>query len=489
MTGGDALAGVVVGAVPGCPGGVRALADSWRLTGRALVEGADLAAGARAATASWQGAAARAFTAAATALTGDLDDGAERLEAGARALEGYARVLDRAVVAADQLRAALAPVLAAAQAAPATAPVAVAVIARTAGAWTNILAEVRLAALRTATTLQAAADDNNPQAGGGASGPPAPLPTTPLDANDIARIRKEADGHRAWSPQARQGQIGDCYLLAALQAYSQTPEGQQHLRDHVRWDEDKQAFVVTLYDHGRPVDVEVRDTYTNGNRGQTSMIDIYERAYGIHYGDNELANGGVPEEDALEVISSGDAHTLSTWGGSGWFRWPRKEDHQYTDAQWDEIQQAVQDGRPVVGLTGRGDFSDGDAVTATTDTNRSGTVGGRPRPDPDQGNRPGGHLPHRRKRLRPRPHDSGGRPPVHDRGRRRRGRHPAQPMGTQRHSQGLLLSPGRPRRPDPHQPRRLREVLLPHHHRRGALNPPARLIATTQDQPPDQERG
>ena len=383
MTGGDALAGVVVGAVPGCPGGVRALADSWRLTGRALGEGADLAAGARAATASWQGAAARAFTAAATALTGDLDDGAERLEAGARALEGYARVLegyarvlDRAVVAADQLRAALAPVLAAAQAAPATAPVAVAVIARTAGAWTNILAEVRLAALRTATTLQAAAGDNNPQAGGGASGPPAPLPTTPLDANDIARIRKEADGHRAWSPQASQGQIGDCYLLAALQAYSQTPEGQQHLRDHVRWDEDKQAFVVTLYDHGRPVEVEVRDTYTNGNRGQTSMIDIYERAYGIHFGAGPL--GADWPSGVMQNITGGDAHTLSTWGGSGWFKWPRKEDHQYTDAQWDEIQQAVQDGRPVVGLTGRGDFSHGDAVTATTDTNRSGTVGDGP---------------------------------------------------------------------------------------------------------------
>ena len=163
-----------------------------------------------------------------------------------------------------------------------------------------------------------------------------------------------------------------------MQAYSQTPEGQQHLRDHVRWDEDKQAFVVTLYDHGRPVDVEVRDTYTNGNRGQTSMIDIYERAYGIHFGDDELANGGVPEEDALEVISSGDAHTLSTWGGSGWFRWPRKEDHQYTDAQWDEIQQAVQDSRPVVASTAGGDFSHGDAATATTDTNRSCTVGDGP---------------------------------------------------------------------------------------------------------------
>ena len=396
-----------------------------------------------------------------------------------------------------QLRAALAPVLAAAQAAPATAPVAVAVIARTAGAWTNILAEVRLAALRTATTLQAAADDNNPQAGGGADNSGGGKDDegshtddrTPFFQPDIDALREQADGSGGWDLDANQTLIGDCFLLAALQAYSQTPEGQQHLRDHVRWDEDKQAFVVTLYDHGRPVDVEVRDTYTNGNRGQTSMIDIYERAYGIHFGDNELANGGVPEEDALEVISSGDAHTLSTWGGSGWFRWPRKEDHQYTDAQWDEIQQAVQDGRPVVGLTGRGDFSDGDAVTATTDTNRSGTVGGRPRPDPDQGNRPGGHLPHRRKRLRPRPHDSGVRPPVHDRGRRRRGRHPAQPMGTQRHSQGLLLSPGRPRRPDPHQPRRLREVLLPHHHRRGALNPPARLIATIQDQPPDQERG
>lgn len=377
---GDALAGVVVGAVPGCPGGVRALADSWRLTGRALVEGADLAASARAATASWQGAAAQAFTAAATALTGDLDDGAERLETGARALESYARVLDRAVIAADQLRAALAPVLAAAQAAPATAPVAVAVIARTAAAWTSILAEVRLAALRTAATLQAAADDNSsgvPQAGSGKGGQDADLSTTPLDAGDITRIRKEADGHRAWSPQARQGRLGgNCYLLAALQAYSQTEEGRQHLRDHVRWDEDKQAFVVTLYDHGRPVEVEVRDTYTNGNRGQTSMIDIYERAYSIHYGAGPL--GADWPSGVMQNITGGDAHTLSTWGGPGLLGWPWKQDHQYTDSQWDEIQQAVQDGRPVVGSTSGGDFSDGDAVTATTDTNRSSTVGDGP---------------------------------------------------------------------------------------------------------------
>lgn len=384
MTGGDALAGVVVGAVPGCPGGVRALADSWRLTGRALVEGADLAAGARAATASWQGAAARAFTAAATALTGDLDDGAERLEAGARALEGYARVLNRAVVAADQLRAALAPVLAAAQAAPATAPVAVAVIARTAGAWTNILAEVRLAALRTATTLQTAADDNNPQAGGGADNSGGGKDDegshtddrTPFFQPDIDALREQADGSGGWDLDANQTLIGDCYLLAALQAYSQTPEGQQHLRDHVRWDEDKQAFVVTLYDHGRPVDVEVRDTYTNGNRGQTSMIDIYERAYSIHYGAGPL--GADWPSGVMQNITGGDAHTLSTWGGPGLLGWPWKEDHQYTDSQWDEIQQAVQDGRPVVGSTSGGDFSHGDAVTATTDTNRSGTVGDGP---------------------------------------------------------------------------------------------------------------
>ena len=106
------------------------------------------------------------------------------------------------------------------------------------------------------------------------------------------------------------------------------------------------------------------------------MIDIYERAYSIHYGAGPL--GADWPSGVMQNITGGDAHTLSTWGGSGWFRWPRKEDHQYTDAQWDEIQQAVQDGRPVVGLTGRGDFSHGDAVTATTDTNRSGTVGDGP---------------------------------------------------------------------------------------------------------------
>ena len=49
-----------------------------------------------------------------------------------------------------------------------------------------------------------------------------------------------------------EGHIGDCYLLASLQAYSMTPEGQQFLRDHVQWDDTAAdgagAFVVTLYD-------------------------------------------------------------------------------------------------------------------------------------------------------------------------------------------------------------------------------------------------
>ena len=346
--GGDALAGVVVGAVPGCPGGVRALADSWRLTGRALVEGADL--------------------------------------------EGYARVLDRAVVAADQLRAALAPVLAAAQAAPATAPVAVAVIARTAGAWTNILAEVRLAALRTAATLQAAAGDNNPQAGGGADNSGGGKDDegshtddrTPFFQPDIDALREQADGSGGWDLDANQTLIGDCFLLATLQAYSQTPEGQQYLRDHVKWDGKKRAFVVTLYDHGLPVDVDVRDYYNDGTRdshNRPTLLSIYERAYGIHYGNESLSSGG-RAGDAMDHIAGEDSYGVDTGGRIlGVIPWNQ---HEYAKDEWDEIQQAVQDGRPVVASTAGGDFSHGDAATATTDTNNNGKIDGASAQRPDQ---------------------------------------------------------------------------------------------------------
>ena len=62
--------------------------------------------------------------------------------------------------------------------------------------------------------------------------------------------------------------IGDCLLLATLQAYSQSEDGRQLLRDNIRLNDARDGFIVTLYDNGQPVDVNVTDYYTNGLQGQ-----------------------------------------------------------------------------------------------------------------------------------------------------------------------------------------------------------------------------
>ena len=53
---------------------------------------------------------------------------------------------------------------------------------------------------------------------------------------------------------------------SALQAYSQTAEGRQYLRDQIEWDEEKQAFMVTLYDNGKEVVVPVTATTSRATR-------------------------------------------------------------------------------------------------------------------------------------------------------------------------------------------------------------------------------
>ena len=72
--------------------------------------------------------------------------------------------------------------------------------------------------------------------------------------------------------------------------------------------------------------------------------------------------------------------------GRGWFRdemvWATSEDdHKYTGAEWDEIEQAVKDGKPVVAGTAGGDFSGkgGAVVSSTVDTNGNGRIDGADR--------------------------------------------------------------------------------------------------------------
>ena len=220
----EALTAVLTAEPPGSPGGVRALADSWKHSARAVKE-ADAA---RAATTTWTGRSAEAFTTTARTLTRALDTDVDTLGTGARALDLYAQTLDAATATAENLRRRAAVALTTAHADP-TAAAATATEITT--AWNTLRTTITTAATRTAALLTTNTDtDNaadttgdtaNPRTSSGkkTDGPPATDEKTPLSDDDIKRIARQADGSGGWG-SPRQGTLNDCYLLSALQGYS-----------------------------------------------------------------------------------------------------------------------------------------------------------------------------------------------------------------------------------------------------------------------------
>ncbi|PHP52903.1 hypothetical protein [Actinomyces ruminis] len=264
-----------------------------------------------------------------------------------------------------------------------------------AGAAVGIRARVSIAAMQTAAALNAVgvgagsrAEVGSSSAGGagvqwdsgsvgaGKGGDDGTGDKTAFSDEDIRRLRQQADGSADWDP-VDQADIGDCYFLATLDAYSLSEDGEQFLRDHVRWSEEDQAFIVTLYNFfGFPVEVKVTDYYTNGNQGDDlgggrrgpNLMSVYERAYGQYLGDHNLPYG-MPANAMRAISGQYGPPVVDTRGTSG-FLGAVREDHKYTEQEWAQIEQAVQDGRPVVAGTG-GDFSDGSTAsdaTANTDT-------------------------------------------------------------------------------------------------------------------------
>jgi len=196
---------------------------------------------------------------------------------------------------------------------------------------------------------------------------------TELSEEDIERIRRQADGTDGWG-SVDQFKIGDCYLLATLQAYSQSESGRQYLRDQIEWDEEKHAFMVTLYDNGKEVVVPVTDYYAKGNQSGPTIINIYERAYGQHFGNKDLNDGG-RSKDAMKTISNQEGEHIDTHGGSGWLGWPWWDDHKYTGSEWTQIEGAVNDERPVTASTSGGGTVSDDHIDA--DTNNDGVFDDR----------------------------------------------------------------------------------------------------------------
>ena len=370
------LAAVIGTRVPGSPGGVRSLAASWRRSGDRIGEGASLMSSAASSAPSWQGVSAQAFGAAASSLSGELSGRAGDLGRGAGVMDAYAGVLERAHGMAAELQAQAARLLVTSIASPATAPacqVAATVVTTT---FNTLLSTIDLAAATAAASLGTTASANSRNGNGEPSKGKGDTPS--FSEEDKKRLREQADGKGDWDPDANQGIFGDCYLLATLQGYSRTEEGQQKLRDQVRWDEGKGCFVVTLDDNGRPVDVDVDDYYSDGTKdsqGRPTLMSIYERAYGKHFGFQDLADGG-RAVDTIPQITHSKSYSVDTWGSEpGWFGWTfPKEDHKYDQSEWRNIKSAVDSGQVVVASTRGGNFGNGDTVNAATDTNGDGKI-------------------------------------------------------------------------------------------------------------------
>ncbi|MFG6401178.1 C2 family cysteine protease [Microbacterium sp. P04] len=109
-----------------------------------------------------------------------------------------------------------------------------------------------------------------------------------------------------------QGSIGDCFMLSTIVSLLGTDEGDEFLRDHVKWDAERNGYVVTIYVNGEAKDVFVDNVYGQGARqddwewlilsgDKASIAALYEAAIAEEYGYGFL-DGGVPA-DAMEIIT------------------------------------------------------------------------------------------------------------------------------------------------------------------------------------------
>ncbi len=113
----------------------------------------------------------------------------------------------------------------------------------------------------------------------------------------------------------QQRQVGDCWLVATLNAVMETAEGDQFIRDHVRWDPKAQGYWVTLYLPGYHVSKEflVTEVIDEGAQadGRQGIVSIYEAAAYQAYGWSFL-EGRMPWEGPAVIL--GDS--TQTWTGA-----------------------------------------------------------------------------------------------------------------------------------------------------------------------------
>lgn len=124
-----------------------------------------------------------------------------------------------------------------------------------------------------------------------------------LDALDGDRPNQTSDRDLVTDDQLdpgvlRQGDIGDCFLMAEINALLQTQDGQQWLESHVRWDAAAGGHWVTLYENGAPVEVFVQGTIEQGATSSNGpgLAGLYEAAALQRFGWGNVNFGGWPAD-------------------------------------------------------------------------------------------------------------------------------------------------------------------------------------------------
>ncbi|WP_176783276.1 C2 family cysteine protease [Leucobacter chromiiresistens] len=143
-----------------------------------------------------------------------------------------------------------------------------------------------------------------------------------------------------------QGSIGDCFMLSSVVALLNTDAGDAFIRDHVRWDAEREGYWVTLYANGEPEEVFVEYVFDNGAKqsdwdwwifggDKPSIAALYEAAIRQEYG-YDFIDGGVPAE-AMEIITGHPVDVIENGNYAG------------LDAdQVDELRDVLDDGGQVV---------------------------------------------------------------------------------------------------------------------------------------------
>lgn len=158
-----------------------------------------------------------------------------------------------------------------------------------------------------------------------------------------------------------QGGVNDCWWLATLAAYADTPEGANWLKDHIH-DNGNGSYTVTLYRDGKPIKVTVTDYFpaVKGKDGRTYP-------YGAYRGDEpnwvsifEKARAAMPDTGSYDFVNgfysvfnkdfgSGGAMETLTGDPAHWFSPPgphRADTHSASELRGD-----LEEGRPITVTT------------------------------------------------------------------------------------------------------------------------------------------